>query len=152
VDVPLPLPPSAVALLWTCRCRAAMCTAGCISLLRSLSRPPSDPPPSLDVTRGRLHQFAEELEQADIGTPAHDAAHLRGRVALRRIRQPGMSSPRTPRADGPIDVVDPSDLAVTYRFPGLSTPAKQPVVPSGGADAPKQHADTPTGAAASFRV
>ena len=80
----------------------------------------------------RLQKFAEDLEQADIATPAPDVAQLRGRLALRRIRQPGLETPRTPQ--GPlrtpqgsmIHLVDPSDSAVTYRMPAGVTPARPP--------------------------
>ena len=92
-----------------------------------------------------LQQFAEELEQADIGTPVNGAAP-RGRMAMRRVRQPMADTPRTPRAgeaarvaalttragllgllgsprtprqdDGSgTKVVDPSDAMFTYNQP-----------------------------------
>lgn len=76
---------------------------------------------------GRLQQFADDLENADIATPLDANKNLRGRVALRRMRQPGLDTPRTPRAEGdatPVRIVDPSDVAVTYRMPAHMTPAR----------------------------
>lgn len=82
----------------------------------------------------QLAQFSEDLEQADIGTPAHPEEGLaRGRLVLRRMRQPvvfadgapppGKALPQTPRqADGTVAIVDPSNKAVTYRKP-VATPA-----------------------------
>ena len=79
----------------------------------------------------KLQHFSEELEQADIGTPldAEAAGRLRGRLAMRWIRQPGLDTPKTPRTprraaeDGAsVSIVDPSDVAVTYRLPAHTTP------------------------------
>lgn len=77
-----------------------------------------------------LEQFVEELEQADIGTPMNSSAaiagtpqgggglggKLRARMSLKHVKQPQAATPRTPRAaDGTVEIVDPSDAAVTYR-------------------------------------
>ena len=84
-------------------------------------------------------RFEEELEQADIGTPLleGDAEGLRGRVALRRVHHgPGQETPRTPRAadadddDTAVELVDPSDKAVTYRMPAHATPKVAPNGPT----------------------
>lgn len=91
----------------------------------------------------QLNEFCEELEAADIATPIHAMAgtqKLRGRIALKRFKQPQEATPRTPRAGtgrltsrfGPssllgsprtprqddgsgVPVVDPSDPHMTYR-------------------------------------
>lgn len=98
----------------------------------------------------QLNEFCEELEHADIATPIHAMAgtqKLRGRIALKRVKQPQEATPRTPRANagkltsrfGPsallgsprtprqddgsgVPVVDPSNPAMTYRKP-FQTPA-----------------------------
>ena len=73
----------------------------------------------------QLEGFGEELEQADIGTPIDASKNLlRGRLAMRRVRQPNalnLPSPaRTPRYDdGSVKIVDPSDKQVTYRMPAM---------------------------------
>lgn len=91
----------------------------------------------------QLNEFCEELEAADIATPVRAMAgtqKLRGRIALKRFKQPQEATPRTPRAatgrltsrfgpssllgsprtprqdDGSgVPVVDPSDPHMTYR-------------------------------------
>jgi len=71
----------------------------------------------------QLKEFSEDLEQADIATPAADVQHLRGRGFMRRMRQPQAETPRTPRhAD--VDIIDPSDVDITYRLPANATPAR----------------------------
>ena len=91
-------------------------------------------------------EFCEELEAADVATPVkplHAMAgtqKLRGRIALKRFKQPQEATPRTPRAaagrltsrfgpssllgsprtprqnDGSgVQVVDPNDPHMTYR-------------------------------------
>ena len=79
-----------------------------------------------------LRHFSEELEQADIGTPLEvhtgEKQNHRARLALRRIRQPGMETPRTPRGneneDGSaVEMVDPSDITYRLGAIGGATPA-----------------------------
>ena len=72
----------------------------------------------------KLAQFQEELEAADIGTPLKEQPVVRGRVALRRIRQPNAQidkvcvTPRVtlPLKDSDIKIVDPSDAGISYRL------------------------------------